>query len=406
MGSLAIQGQDKPSLRTKAFTLSQFGAAFTKVGTYKVLHHTNPSWEGIFIEKYDLSELEIAAKMYKNETSKLINNLNKIYRLCGQDRSLGLPFNFTKTTNASFSEILQKSEAYLQELMLFYKNSFDLKFLEDIQKEVFVAAQDDEERTYFYPAIFEHFDDMKKFLRFHFHLNVSTTEVCVNVTMTVPYAEDGDLYEITYIPVISSSGEVTFLRDQSASHLIDSHLTLRYETDLESCSFENEILLCRPKNERILSILDNEPYCLTSLYKGESRDEDSCSYVDADTDLFQLTSLGNGRFYYLLKAPKKYSYECSDGDSEIGYLRGSGVLTLEPECSLTTAFESIFYDGEVADLTIFIRDEFNEADIYGISLIVIMVAIVAILLMAVYIKLKICINRQNMYKYVHFQREV
>lgn len=302
--------------------------------------------------------------------------------------------------------MLEKSEVYLQEMLLFYKNSFDLKFLEEIQKESFVVAQDDEERTYFYPAIFEHFDDMKQFLRFHFQLNVSATEVYVNVTMTVPYAEDGNLYEITYIPVISSSGDVTFLKDQSVTHLIDSHFSLRYETDLESCSFKNEILLCDPKTESIRNILDNEPHCLTSLYKGETSDDDSCSYVDADTDLFQLTSLGNGRFYYLMKAPRKYSYECSDSDFKIGYLQGSGVLTLEPKCSLTTEFESIFYDGEVEDFTIFIRDDWNEADIFGTSLIVIIVAIIAILLIAIYIKLHLWIKRQHQYKYVNFQRDV
>lgn len=384
--------------------MSQSGAAFTKVGTYKVLHHTNPSWEGIFIEKYDLLDLEAAASIYKNESNfvKLEDNLVKLYKLCGKDRSAYLPFNTNTSRNTSFSEILEKSETYLQEMMLFSKNTFDLKFLEEIQKEAFVGAHDDEERTYFYPTVFEHFEDMKKFLRFHFHLNVSATEAYINVTMTIPYAEDGSLYEITYVPVVSANGDVKFLKNQSVTHVIDSHLSLRYETDLDGCSFKNEVFLCNPRNERIKHLLNEENFCLTSLYKGEI--SESCSYAEAETDLFELTSLGNGNFYYLMKTPKKYTYECSEGNIEMGYLQGSGVLSLETNCSLTTPFESIFYNGEIEELTIFITDDLADDEIYGMSSVTFAIIISVsgiVLLIAFYVTMQLWIKRRNQYRYMY-----
>lgn len=384
--------------------MSQSGAAFTKVGTYKVLHHTNPTWEGIFIEKYDLLDLEAAAQLYKNQTDvgKLEENLNKLYKLSGYSRSSYLPLVINKTVNVSFSEILEMSENYVQELSLFSKNTFDLKFLEDIQKETFMSAHDDEERTYFYPTIFEHFDDMKKFLRFHLNFNISASAVYINVTMTVPYAEDGSLYEITYIPVLKSSGEVTFLKDQSMTHVIDSHYSLRYETDLDSCFFKNEVFLCNSKKEKIKHLLNEENFCLTNLYKGQV--SDSCSYVEAETDLFELTSLGNGNFYYLLKAPKKYSYECSDGEIEMGYLQGSGVVTLDANCSLTTPFESIFYNGEIEELTIYISEDSAENEIYGMSSVtfIVIVSITGtILMVALYVTVHLWIKRRNQYRYMY-----
>lgn len=343
-------------------------------------------------------ELEAAVRTHRNESSKLEDNLNKIYKLCGQYRSFNLTPIFNQTTNTSFAEILDKSEEYLQQMLLFSKNSFDLKFLEEIQKETFVAARDDEERTYFYPTIFEHFDDMKKFLRFHLQMNGAY----VNVTMTVPYAEEGNLYEITYVPVLSSSGEVIYLKDQSVSHLIESHYSLRYETDLDSCQFQNEVFLCNPKHEKIKHILNSKKDCLTSLYKGET--SHSCSYENAQTDLFQLTSLGDGNFYYLMKDPRKYTYECLDDEFEVGYLQGSGVLGLEPNCSLTTEFESIFYDGEIEELTIFISDDLNDSAIFGrsaIPLIAIIFAAGAFLFIALFFGAQLLINRRDQYRYMN-----
>lgn len=393
------------AILTKSYSLCKSGAAFSKVGTYKVLHHTDPSLEGIFIKKYDLTELEAAAKFFKNRT--LEDNMNKLYRLSGRDRSTILPTsNFNKTTtNITFEQILEKSEMYLQEILMFSRNTFDLKFLENIQKEAFVAARDDEERTFFYPNIFEHFDDMKMFLRFHLQLNVSMTGVDLNVMMTVPFAEDGDLYEITYIPVIDSSGYVTLLLDQTVSHIIDSHHSLRFETDLESCYFKNEVFLCNPRSERILNVSDHDNYCLKSLYKGERNK--NCSYVEVENDLFELTSLGHGKFYYLMENPMKYIYECaSDSGFTIGYLHGSGVVTLEPNCSLTTDFESIFYNGEREELTIFIgdADQIYKDQIYEFALIVAIVTTGAIISIVVLLKILKWIRQRNQYKYMSFQQ--
>lgn len=388
-------------MSTDELILRKSGAVFSKVGVYSVLHHTDPKWEKIFITKYNLLELEGALESYKsNRTvfSQFEEHLNNIYYFCGKDRS-SLHFNATNST-VDREYAFQKSIEYSKEIAKFAVNSFDDKFTEDIQKKTYIYTHDDEERTYFYPTIFEQFDDMKEFLRFHIECEIQSQEAYINISMTVPYAEDGVLYEVNYIPVINGNGEVQFLDDQSSTHLIHSHYSLFYEKDIDNCYFKKEVFMCNPKTEKVVNLLDASDSCLTSIFKDETKNK--CQYRNPETDYYYLTSLNNGNFYYIAETTLEYSYECSDGDREIGSLLGTGVLTLQANCSLNTINENIFYDGTTEELLIFIDESSNIDNFSSSTISIVIISVTGVLLLiAIFIVMQLWMKRRNQYRYMY-----
>lgn len=403
------------------------GAYFTNVGTYNFVDNRDDT----FLSTYSLTSLENALGNAKNdhkmrfldETEQLEANLNAIYKVCKKNRANFLPFGTSSIPESQLKNKVDKalsdSVVILSDLVSLSSKNYTDKF--GIQEKLDTAKNMGYNDLY--PTYVKDFEVAKKYINFTLGLDkISNNAVVISVRMAIPFLVKAELHRINYVPRRNIETKTfEFLRDQSIGNLGHQKDHYGYNTgsyfiikDIDKCQLMNETFLCDPAFTT--KVQDNYQTCVTLLFSSDcnwesrydcTRVREKCMYEESRTRYKEFTYLGDNKFFASMTREANYIYKCDDGRQEEGVLifndwndhRYAGTVEIEENCSLSTAFATIFNKNGAYEIREVDNDDLIWADvpkIIGVPVWIFAIAVAVVALIVLMLSITwicICVKR-------------
>ncbi|KAL5276683.1 hypothetical protein ACFFRR_002104 [Megaselia abdita] len=311
------------------------------------------------------------------ETTKLKSNLNEIYKICGKTREHFLPYEVIPISENQLKENLNKavddSNVILSDLVELSSRNFSDKF--GIKEKMKETHEPNSNYDYFYPNHEKNLEVSMKYINLIFSLNkISENAVVVTVEVGIPVLMKSELFRIFYIPRFNlKTGNIEILKDQSIRHLVRISNNLHYFLikNIKSCEFVNGAMICDPRQTE--RVIDSVSTCVTKqhsygcygTYYESDRFEKTCEFEKLKSRHEEFTYLDDSKFYALLTRKANYIYHCNDGKVQEGELvlrnqeirRYAGVVEIEDNCTLRTAFTTLTNRNGIFETNKIIDDE-------------------------------------------------